>query len=148
MAHEPEFIEEALPEEPTIQERIREYAAVLWKHRRLILLCVGVALTVATLYSVLSEPSYLATTTLTVDRDAATPLDANWRPQLYPYAAVDPDFIPTQAKLLSSREIAERVVRRLNLLDHPDLNPKKSGLFQKGSRRPRSAPPPPRKAKS
>ncbi|MGH9366409.1 MAG: GumC family protein [Thermoanaerobaculia bacterium] len=129
MAQEPEFLEEALPDEPSVAERLREYAAVLWKHRRLILVCLGTALIAAALYSVLSEPSYLASTVLSVDRDAATPLDANWRPQLY--ATVDPDFLPTQAKLLASREIAERVVRRLNLLEHLDLNPKKSGLFRK-----------------
>ncbi len=41
--------------------------------------------------------------------------------------AMDPDFLPTQAKLLTSREIAERVVRKLNLLENPDLNPTKSG---------------------
>jgi capsular exopolysaccharide synthesis family protein len=133
MSQEVEFIEESAPDEPSVQERLREYAGILWKHRRLVFLCVAVALAVATLYSVLSEPSYLASTTLAVDRDPGTPLDANWRPQLY--AVADPDFLPTQAKLLSSREIAERVVRRLNLLDHPDLNPKKGALFQTQEKR-------------
>ncbi len=129
MAQEPEFLEEPLPDEPAIQERLREYAAVVWKHRRLILATVAVGLTAACLYSVLSEPSYLATTILSVDKDVSSPLDSNWRPQLY--ATADPDFLPTQAKLLESREIAERVVRKLNLLDNAELNPKKSGLFQK-----------------
>src|SRR5262245_48048572 len=127
MAQEPEFLEEPAPDEPSVQERVREYAGVLWKHRRLILICLAVAIAVAALASVIAEPTYKASTILSVDRDAATPLDSGWRPQLY--ATVDPDFLPTQAKLLGSREIAERVVRRLNLLEDPDLNPKKGGLF-------------------
>ena len=129
MAQEPEFFEETAPGEPSVQERIAEYASLLWKHRRPILVCVAVALVVAVLLSVLSEPTYLATTVLSVDREATgTPLDSGWRPQIY--SAGDPDFLPTQAKLLTSREIAERVVRKLNLLDHPDLQPKKSGAFR------------------
>jgi len=141
MAQEPELLEESFPEEPSIQERIREYAGVLWKHRRLILLCLAVTLTIATLYSVLSEPSYMATTILSVDRDLGTPLDANWRPQLY--GASDPDFLPTQARLISSREIAERVVRKLGLLSNPDLNPHKSGFFRPGdSKAPQPTPAP------
>jgi capsular exopolysaccharide synthesis family protein len=74
----------------------------------------------------------MATTILSVDKDVSSPLDSGWRPQLY--ATVDPDFLPTQAKLLESREIAERVVRKLNLLEDPELNPKKSGFFRAGEK--------------
>lgn len=140
MSQEPEFLQEALVEEPSIQEHIVEYASVLWKHRRLIFLCVVVALVVGALVSILSEPSYLASTVLSVEREMGTPLDSGWRPTLY--GAVDPDFLPTQAKLLQSREIAERVVRRLNLLEKPELRPKKSGLFQKKTERTAQAVPP------
>ena len=124
MQNEQEFVEESAVGEPSVHDRIREYASVVWKHRRLILVCVTLALITAALYSVLSEPTYLAVTILSVDRDPGTPLDSNWRPQLY--AAMDPDFLPTQAKLMTSREIAERVARKLNLIDNPDLNSPKS----------------------
>lgn len=125
MSQEPEFIEEASVEEPSIQERVLEYVQVLRKHRRLILVCVGAALAAAGLLSVLADPTYLAVTTLSVDRDVSNPLEPNWRPQLY--ATLDPEFLPTQAKLLTSREIAERVARKLNLASNPDFNPPKTG---------------------
>ena len=122
MAQEPEFLEEASPDERSVQERLLEYVAVLWKRRGLILITVAVAVLLAALYSVLREPSYLSTTVLAVDRDLGSPLDPNWHPQLFS-ASLDPGFLPTQAKLLQSREIAERVVRKLNLLENPTLNP-------------------------
>jgi succinoglycan biosynthesis transport protein ExoP len=128
MAQEPEFLEEAAPNEPSMQERLLEYAAVLWKRRRLILLSMVVAVLVAALFSVLAAPSYLATTVLAVEREMSSPLDPNWHPQLY--SAGDLDFLPTQVKLLQSREIAQRVVRKLNLLENRVLNPTKGGLFQ------------------
>ena len=61
-------------------------------------------------------------------------MDANWRPQLY--AQVDPDFLPTQAKLLSSREIAERVVRKLNLLENPGPESEAREVGRPGAKKP------------
>ena len=62
MSHEPEFPDDSLPDEPSVHERVREYAGVLWKHRRLIILCVTVAVIAGALYAVLSEPTFLAVT--------------------------------------------------------------------------------------
>jgi polysaccharide biosynthesis transport protein len=129
MAPEQEFVED-LPttEEPSVHQKVMEYVTVLWKHRRLILVCVALALIVAFLSCVLAEPTYLASTMLTIDRDLGSPLDPNWRPQLY--GGMEPEFVGTQAMLIRSREIAERVVRRLNLLEDPDLRPQKKASKQ------------------
>lgn len=131
MSPEPEIVEESpVVEEVSIHARIAQYWAILMKHRRLILVCVALGVAIGAVLFVLAEPAYLARTIITVKRDASSPLDANWRPERY--AIADPEFLPTQARLITSREIAERVVRRLNLLENADLNPKRSGMFQPG----------------
>jgi len=112
------------------QVRLSEYWGVLVKHRRLIAVCVAAALAVAALITVLSKPSYKATAVLAVEKERQTPLDSNWTPQIY--ASLDPEFLPTQTRLMKSREIAERVVQRLNLVENRELHPKTSGFFQKG----------------
>lgn len=129
---------EPLEDAPEIDERssdfrISEYWAILVQHRRLIFLCVAFALAVGVLISVLSKPSYLAIVTLSVERERSNPVDANWTPQIY--SGVDPEFLPTQTQLIKSREIAERAVERLGLMDNRELNPKRSGLFQGGKQK-------------
>lgn len=107
--------------------RLAEYWGVLVKHRRLIALCIGVAVLIAVLSAVFSKPSYIASVVIAAEKDVANPLDPDWKPQVY--GRYDPEFLPTQTRIMRSREIAMRVVQRLRLVDDPELNPKKSGLF-------------------
>jgi len=110
-------------QQPEIQ--LAEYWAIITKRRRLIALCVAVSLFIGAAISLLSRPTYKATTVLDVERDKATPFDISSTPQPYLY---DQEFLPTQTKLMRSREVAERVVQRLNLLSNPEMNPQRKLL--------------------
>jgi len=112
--------EEPLDDEAS-EFHISEYLAILQKRARLIILCVLLALSVSVVKSLMSKPLYRATTVLDIDKDRGTPYDVSDRFVLYSWW--DPEYLPTQTRLIRSREVAERVVRKLNLLQNKDFNP-------------------------
>ncbi len=92
-----------------------QYWAVLVKRRRLIALCVVLCLVAAAVVSLLSRPSYRAVAVLELNAGGASPLETNAMGQRV--LSSDSEFLPTQMRLMKSREVAERVVRRLNLAE-------------------------------
>ena len=98
-----------------------EYWATIVKRRRLIAICLATGLTAGVLWTVLTKPKYTAKTVVDVERQVARQV---------PFSAAQGDagsateFLPSQIKLMESREIGGRVVRKLNLLANPDFNPK------------------------
>ncbi|MGH9365906.1 MAG: GumC family protein [Thermoanaerobaculia bacterium] len=134
MSKQPELIDQiATVEEAGRETHLSEYWAVIVKRRRLVGLCVGLALAVAAIRSVLSDPIYRATVVLDVEKEKGSPLDISSTPQFYDYYSYEPEFIPTQIRLMKSREVAERVVQRLNLVQNRDLNPQTIGLLRSGA---------------
>ena len=109
------------PEGEASEFHLSEYWSVVVKRARLILLCVALALSVAAIRSLMAKPTYKAVVTLNIGKDQSTPYDVSDRMVLYSWW--DPEYLPTQTRLIRSREIAERVIRRLNLLQNPEFNP-------------------------
>ena len=107
---------------------LSDYWAIIFKCRRLIVLCVGVGLAAAALASILAKPTYKAVTVLSIEKDVGSPVAINSIEQLA--AGFDPEFLPTQMRLMRSREIGERVVRRLNLVAGLEPSGKRSGFFR------------------
>ncbi|MDQ2970429.1 MAG: Wzz/FepE/Etk N-terminal domain-containing protein, partial [Acidobacteriota bacterium] len=108
--------------------RLADYWEIVVKRRRLIALCVAVGIAGAALASILAKPTYKAATILSVEKDWGSPTDIKSIEQ--GFAAFDPEFVPTQIRLMRSRQIAERVVRRLNLVAGSEASEKKSGFFR------------------
>ncbi len=128
MWQQSEFPEELGPVEETPREiHFSKYWAVIVKHRWLIGLSIGVALAVAALYSILSKPTYRTVVVLEVERERRSPLDISSTEQAY--GGYDPEFLPTQMRLMRSREIAERVVKHLNLVPDRGFQAKRSGFL-------------------
>ena len=103
-----------------------QYWAVVVKWRLLIGVVTGLALVTTLLIAFLSRPLYLATTTMNMEPDRGSVLDIGtggpmW--QMY-----NPEFLPTQTLLIANREVARKTVEKLNLLQNPILNPRKSGM--------------------
>jgi capsular exopolysaccharide synthesis family protein len=116
------------PPPPPEEMHLSEYWAVIVKRRRLIAICIASALLIGAVISLLSRPTYRATVVLNVEREKSSPFDINTAPQ---YTAYDPEFLPTQTRLMRSREVAERVVSRLNLASNAEILPPRSGFFRK-----------------
>lgn len=93
---------------------LANYLRLAVKHRFLILGAVIVALVLGVVVTLLTTPTYTATATIQIDREATRVLDT---------AGVDPaesmvqgvEFFETQYGLLRSRSLAERVIDSLGL---------------------------------
>ncbi|HVT03953.1 MAG TPA: polysaccharide biosynthesis tyrosine autokinase [Thermoanaerobaculia bacterium] len=105
---------------------LAEYWAIIVKGRRILLALVILALLVGILVSVFSHPTYRAKAVIDVEAEKSSPFEIA---QSQYYAGRDPEFLPTQTKLMKSREIAARVVEKLNLGDNPDIVAPQGGFL-------------------
>jgi capsular exopolysaccharide synthesis family protein len=85
-----------------------------WLIAGIILACVLAAFAISSLI----QPVYRATTTLEVNREGVQPVQMG---ELQPMQIQDREFLNTQAGLLQSRQLAERVARTLNLANDPSV---------------------------
>jgi polysaccharide biosynthesis transport protein len=99
---------------------LSEYLTVLRKRARLIILCVIVAFGFAIVRSLMQKPLYRATVTIDIDKDRGTPYDVSDR--IFLYSWWDPEYLPTQTRLIQSREVARRVAQKLDLVQNTDFN--------------------------
>jgi capsular exopolysaccharide synthesis family protein len=105
---------------------LAEYWAIVVKHRRLIVSSIVVSLVIGLVACVLTRSTYMATTVLNIERDKSTPFDV---PGTTPYSPYEPEFVPTQTRLMKSREVAQRAADRLRLAENPEFVVRKSGFF-------------------
>jgi polysaccharide biosynthesis transport protein len=99
---------------------LRAYAATLWRRKWAILLLVLVTTMVTTLVVQSQTPIYAAQATLLIDQQQRRVLSIE---QIYAMEGSGREFLETQAALLRSRTLAARVVRELNLVQHPEFDP-------------------------
>src|SRR5438876_6268716 len=106
---------------------LTDYWFVIVKRRRLIAICIAVALVIGAVVSIISRPTYKATVVLDIEKEKANQFDVTNPAQAY--WSYDPEFLPTQTRLMRSREVAERVVQKLNLTANSEINPPSRGFF-------------------
>ena len=102
-------------------ERLAAYWDVLVKGRLLIAGCTAVAVLLALLLCLISKPTYKATVVLDIGKEKASPFDIG--SVQAGYAPYDPEYVPTQIRLMSSREVAERVVQKMKLTGNKAVAP-------------------------
>jgi polysaccharide biosynthesis transport protein len=107
---------------PTPQEvNLRDYWRVLVKHRWIVITFLLVVVTTVTIYSLTMIPIYRATAQILIEKTNPNVLS------FQEMVAMDPsgtDFYQTQYKILESRSIAEEVINRLGLAQHPEFKPR------------------------
>jgi len=101
---------------------------ILVKGRRLLFYSLLTGLACALLICVLIDRQYRSAVVLNVERESARLFEITENGS--GYGMFDPAFLPTQVRLIRSREMAERVVTRLGLLGNPEVAPPKSGFFR------------------
>jgi polysaccharide biosynthesis transport protein len=109
-------------EERSHFERSLDFASlvrILTEYRLLIVGAAGVGLVIAVLLTLMTTPMYRADVTLEVNAPTVEILDEKRRDS----ASASPmwDIITTQAGLLQSRSLAERVAQDLNLASDPEI---------------------------
>ena len=100
----------------------------LRRHRRLLFVVTATALALSAVQYAITPRLYRATTVVQIERPStAVSLEEIFGAGGY-YFWDAQSFYPTQYRLLSSRGLAERVVRNLRLVDDPAFNPVRAGL--------------------
>lgn len=116
-----------LPEPPLSPEseselNVAEYLAMIRRHWKLVAALCLLAVAASIVHFSITPKEYMARATLQIERRSLSSPLVNaqnaWFENLY-----NPEFYPTQYKLLESRGLAERVVRNLELTDDPTFNP-------------------------
>jgi len=97
------------------------YVEVLRRRWRLGVLIVLISVAGGLVHFLITPPMYRATTTIQIDRQSLSRLGGVEAPWLESWWNME--FYPTQYKLLESRGLAEQVIRRLELYDHPVFAP-------------------------
>ncbi len=104
-------------EEPAID--YRKHFAILIKHGRLIAGITAISLAVGLFYTLLQKPTYRASATIQIKREAANISGIAGLESVE--AGRGDEFYQTQYELLKSRALAERVVSSLGLADAPEF---------------------------
>lgn len=106
------------------QVDVHEILRKLWRGRRLVLLTVVTGCLLG--YAVVSNltPHYSASASVMLETRQLQVLDAE---EVLSDLALDSEVIEGEIELLRSRELAEDVVERLNLHEHPEFNPALAG---------------------
>ena len=94
------------------------YLHIIWKHKKIGFILILLVLSSALIVSLLTKPMYLARSTVEI---------ALQKPQIVGFQDVmeittrDPEFFNTQRDLIASRAMAEAVLSKYDLWDHPDF---------------------------
>ena len=126
MADLDDFEETSESATPHREIHLADYWAIVVKRRRLIAICLAAGLVAGVLTTVLTKPKYMSRAIVDVERQAARPVPFAGAQDTGPTS----EFLPSQIRLMQSREIGERVVRRLNLLANPQFNPRNYADFR------------------
>ena len=92
----------------------------LWRRKWSILSLVFIVMLLAVLVVMTITPIYRATSTMIIEQQGSRVLSIE---QVYGIEGSGNEFLQTQTELLRSRDLAERVVRRLNLHTHYEFDP-------------------------
>ncbi|MCD6193936.1 MAG: polysaccharide biosynthesis tyrosine autokinase [Candidatus Aminicenantes bacterium] len=95
-----------------------DYWRVIVRHKWIIVACVGLLVLFVGIFTFTATPKYKAKATLLIEEEGSKILSIE--DQLgYRAQVTDLRFFNTQIRLLRSKSLAERVVRKMNLVNHP-----------------------------
>jgi succinoglycan biosynthesis transport protein ExoP len=114
-------IESAAPAEPESEFNLAEYLAMVRRHWKLVAAACVTAVAAGAIHYTITPKAFMATAIIQIERRSLAPTLTSQAPWLESY--FDAEYYPTQYRLLESRGLAERVVKRLDLAADPTFNP-------------------------
>lgn len=100
---------------------LRQYWRILQKYKWIILGLASMATLLAALIVSGMKPVYRSTATLLVEARQAKVLSAE---DVYQMDAARGEYFQTQFEILKSRDLARKVIEKLNLVENPEFNPR------------------------
>ncbi|HEY6321201.1 MAG TPA: polysaccharide biosynthesis tyrosine autokinase [Thermoanaerobaculia bacterium] len=114
-----------LPADAESEFNLAEYLAMVRRHWKLVAAAALVCTAAGAIHYAITPKAFMATATIQIERRTLAPTLSSQAPWLESY--FDAEYYPTEYKLLESRGLAERVVKRLDLLSDPAFNPGAGG---------------------
>ncbi|NML04465.1 polysaccharide biosynthesis tyrosine autokinase [Sphingomonas sp. G-3-2-10] len=115
---EPYPVQGLVPDGPAADDRngldLRAVLAAVYRNRLIFVIVITLALLTAVVVTMLTTPIYVATSSVQIEQQTATILEKSDVEPTIPMADAD-RFLETQASILRSRALAERVAYSLNL---------------------------------
>jgi succinoglycan biosynthesis transport protein ExoP len=111
-----------LPLEPESEFNLGEYLAMVRRHWKLVAAAALVCMAAGAIHYAITPKAFMASAIIQIERRTLAPALSSQAPWLESY--FDAEYYPTEYKLLESRGLAERVVKRLDLLSDPAFNPR------------------------
>ena len=104
---------------------LRQYWMTINRNKWSILSFAVIISILTTLVVFSMQPVYRATATLLIESQQANVVSIE---EVYGLDSSNNEYFLTQFEILKSRQLAEKVILKLNLLDHPEFNPEPSTL--------------------
>ncbi|MEM9291321.1 MAG: polysaccharide biosynthesis tyrosine autokinase [Acidobacteriota bacterium] len=122
------------PQEPEFDFDLKEYIHKIQGHWRLILVCLILAIAAGTVKFFMTPKEYQARAVLQIERRSSTAILGTNSPWLENWWNLE--YYPTQERLLTSRGLAEKVVRDLRLYDDPAFSGTRARPVESGVEEP------------
>lgn len=103
---------------------VREYLRILRRHKWIILATLVVLVTIVTIGTMLTKPVYRAEAKLEIGKETERVMQGRQILEMESANVFNPFFLQTQVDTLHSRDLARRVIQKLNLADNEEFKAK------------------------
>ncbi len=109
------------------EAELRDYWKVILKRKWTIISFTFIVLIATGVMTFTMTPIYRSTATIQINRENPQVVDFK---EIFTVETMEMDYYQTQYRLLESRTLAKRVIRSLNLSEHPQFLPKPQTAYQ------------------
>lgn len=108
---------------------VREYLRIVRRHKWIVLATLVALVTIVTIGTMLTKPVYRAEVKLEIGRETERVAQGRQILELESASVFNPFFLQTQIDTLHSRDLARRVIQKLNLSDNDEFKSKGAEAF-------------------
>lgn len=113
---------------------VREYFRIIRRHKWIVLATLVVLVTIVTIGTMLTKPVYRAEAKLEIGRETERVAQGRQILELESASVFNPFFLQTQVDILHSRDLARRVIQKLNLSENDEFKLKNADKIAENER--------------
>lgn len=113
---------------------VREYFRIIRRHKWIVLATLVVLVTIVTIGTMLTKPVYRAVAKLEIGRETERVAQGRQILELESASVFNPFFLQTQVDILHSRDLARRVIQKLNLSENDEFKLKNADKIAENER--------------
>jgi capsular exopolysaccharide synthesis family protein len=122
------------PDVEVEKNSVREYFRIIRRHKWIVLATLVVLTTIVTIGTMLTRPVYRAEAKLEIGRETERVGQGRQILENESATVFNPFFLQTQVDILHSRDLARRVIQKLNLPENEEFKPRTPATLQENER--------------